>query len=71
MSKKRTGVRRMALNMVLCRDCAHLTSTLNSRRFLVKPKRMVAPVKPVKRSRTLYETGPRERTVSSEGDVLG
>lgn len=48
MSKKRTGVLIMELNMRLCRDCAHLTSTLNRTIFRIKPKTMVAAVKPVK-----------------------
>ena len=48
MSKKRTGVLRMEVNMRLCRHCVALTSKLNKMRFLMKPKMMVAPVKPVK-----------------------
>lgn len=49
MSKKRTGVLRMAVNMRSCRDCAHLTSTLNRNMFLINPKTIVANVKPEKK----------------------
>lgn len=49
MSKKRTGVLRMAVNMRSCRDCAHLTSTLNRNMFLINPKTIVAIVKPIKK----------------------
>lgn len=48
MSKKRTGVWSIALNMRLCRDCEHLTSTSNSTKFLPKPKIMVTAVRPGK-----------------------
>lgn len=50
-SKKRTGVLRMDVNIRSCRDCAHLTSTLNSNMFLINPKTIVANVKPVKKKK--------------------
>lgn len=54
MSKKRTGVLRMALNMALCRNCADLTSTWNRAKFLMKPKTIVAAVKPADTSSTIF-----------------
>lgn len=51
MSKKRTGVFRMDVNIRSCRDCAHLTNTLNRNMFLINPKIIVANVKPVKQNR--------------------
>lgn len=53
-SKKRTGVFRMDVNMRSCRDCAHLTSTLNRNMFLINPKTIVANVKPVKKDKAEF-----------------
>ncbi len=49
MSKKRTGVLRMLLNMRLCNVSAEFTRTLNMIRPRMKPKMIVAPVKPDER----------------------
>lgn len=46
MSKKRTGVFRMLLNIRLCNVSVDLTRQLNMIRARMKPKMMVAPVKP-------------------------
>ena len=50
-SKKRTCVRRTALNMLLCRVCADFTSPRNITKLLMKPKTTAAAVKPTRGSR--------------------